>query len=106
MAIVPPTLVEVVTYPSVEVLLVRGDDGLGDWEVPLTQTYVGKVDPAGRAVEILTLYLTYAPFGGNIEGIRAASLAYLGKEPGRLTTAEAALLVALPQAPESRRPAA
>jgi penicillin-binding protein 1C len=54
--------------------------------------------------EILTLYLTLAPYGGNIEGVRAASLAYFGKEPGRLTTAEAALLVALPQSPEARRP--
>ncbi|MEJ0012038.1 MAG: penicillin-binding protein 1C [Bauldia sp.] len=54
--------------------------------------------------EILDLYLTLAPYGGNIEGIRAASLAYFGKEPGRLTTAEAALLVALPQSPEARRP--
>ena len=54
--------------------------------------------------EILTLYLTLAPYGGNIEGIRAASLAWFGKEPRRLTTAEAALLVALPQSPEARRP--
>lgn len=54
--------------------------------------------------EILQLYLHLAPFGGNIEGIRAASFAYYGKEPRRLTKAEAALLVALPQAPESRRP--
>jgi penicillin-binding protein 1C len=54
--------------------------------------------------EILILYLTLAPYGGNIEGIRAASLAYFGKEPGRLTTAECALLVALPQSPEARRP--
>lgn len=54
--------------------------------------------------DILTLYLSLAPYGGNIEGIRAASLAYFGKEPARLTTAEAALLVALPQSPEARRP--
>ena len=53
--------------------------------------------------EILALYLTLAPYGGNIEGIRAASLAYFGKEPKRLTTAESALLVALPQSPEARR---
>lgn len=53
---------------------------------------------------ILTLYLLLAPYGGNLEGIRAASLAYFGKEPTRLTPAETALLVALPQAPESRRP--
>lgn len=53
--------------------------------------------------EILDLYLTLAPFGGNLEGIRAASLAYFGKEPKRLSLAEAALLVALPQSPERRR---
>ncbi|MBN9598860.1 MAG: penicillin-binding protein 1C [Afipia sp.] len=53
--------------------------------------------------EILDLYLTLAPFGGNLEGIRAASLAYFGKEPKRLSLAESALLVALPQSPEKRR---
>ncbi|KQT55250.1 MULTISPECIES: penicillin-binding protein 1C [unclassified Aureimonas] len=54
--------------------------------------------------EILGLYLKLAPYGGNIEGIRAATLAWFGKEPRRLTVAEAALLVALPQSPERYRP--
>ncbi len=54
--------------------------------------------------EILQLYLRLAPFGGNLEGVRAATLAYLGKEPRRLSLGEAALLVALPQSPEARRP--
>lgn len=54
--------------------------------------------------QILDLYLTHAPYGGNLEGVRAASLAYFGKEPKRLTVAQAALLVALPQLPEKRRP--
>jgi penicillin-binding protein 1C len=54
--------------------------------------------------QVLSLYLELAPYGGNIEGIRAASLAYFGKEPRRLTLGEAALLVALPQSPELRRP--
>lgn len=54
--------------------------------------------------EILGLYLRLAPFGGPVEGVRAASLALFGKEPRRLTPAEAALLVAIPQAPEARRP--
>lgn len=53
--------------------------------------------------EILDLYLAVAPFGGNLEGIRAASIAYFGKEPKRLTLAESALMVALPQSPERRR---
>lgn len=54
--------------------------------------------------QILDRYLTLAPYGGNLEGVRAASLAYFGKEPKRLTVSEAALLVALPQLPERRRP--
>ena len=54
--------------------------------------------------EILDLYLRLAPFGGNVEGVRAASLAYFGKEPARLSVAERALLVAIPQSPAARRP--
>ncbi|MEM9104406.1 MAG: penicillin-binding protein 1C [Pseudomonadota bacterium] len=53
---------------------------------------------------ILEWYLTLAPYGGNLEGIRAASLAYFGKEPSSLTLQQASLLVALPQSPERRRP--
>ncbi|MGP9812896.1 penicillin-binding protein 1C [Rhodopseudomonas sp. NSM] len=53
--------------------------------------------------QILDLYLALAPYGGNLEGIRAASIAYFGKEPKRLTLAESALLVAIPQSPERRR---
>ena len=54
--------------------------------------------------EILGLYLTLAPYGGNLEGTRAAALSYFGREPKRLSLAEVALLVALPQSPELRRP--
>src|SRR5262249_50120399 len=80
---------------------------------PHTRTLGGKLRQMVRAVEIeralgkdevLELYLSLAPFGGNLEGVRAASLAYFGKEPRRLTLGEAALLVALPQSPEARRP--
>lgn len=77
------------------------------------RTGSGKLRQIARALElegkfskreILKLYLRLAPFGGNIEGVRAASLAYFGKEPRRLSVGEAALLVALPQSPEFRRP--
>ncbi|WP_421934051.1 penicillin-binding protein 1C [Phenylobacterium sp.] len=54
--------------------------------------------------EILALYLTLAPYGGNLEGVRAASLSYFGHEPETLTDSEQALLIALPQSPEARRP--
>jgi penicillin-binding protein 1C len=78
-----------------------------------TRSYTAKIGQMLRAWqlerqmskrEILELYMKLAPYGGNIEGVRAASLAYFGKEPKRLTLAEAALLVALPQSPEQRRP--
>lgn len=77
------------------------------------RTAAGKLHQMARALqleahlskdEILRLYLRLAPFGGNIEGVRAASLAYFGKEPRHLSVGEAALLVALPQSPEARRP--
>jgi penicillin-binding protein 1C len=77
----------------------------GSWAGKLRQLRVAlalerRLDKA----QILALYLDHAPFGGNIEGVRAASLAWFGKPPARLTDAEAALLVALPQAPAARRP--
>lgn len=54
--------------------------------------------------QILAAYLTLAPYGGNLEGVRAASRAYFGRDPQGLSEAEMALLIALPQAPEGRRP--
>jgi penicillin-binding protein 1C len=77
------------------------------------RSFIAKLRQMARAIqlehtlskdEILALYFSLAPYGGNLEGIRAASLAYFGKEPRRLTLAESALLVALPQSPEFRRP--
>lgn len=54
--------------------------------------------------DILALYLSLAPYGGNIQGIEAASYFYFGKTARRLTYSEIALLIALPQSPEQRRP--
>ncbi|OAP39429.1 penicillin-binding protein 1C [Sinorhizobium americanum] len=77
------------------------------------RTWTAKLLQVARAIQIerrlskdqiLNLYLTHAPYGGNLEGVRAASLAWFGEEPRRLSVGEAALLVALPQLPEKRRP--
>ena len=54
--------------------------------------------------EILEIYLTLAPYGGNLEGIKAAAEAYFGHEAAHLTPDEAALLVILPQSPTRLRP--
>lgn len=54
--------------------------------------------------DILTLYLNRAPFGGTLQGVGAASWAYLGKSPAQLSYSDAALLAVLPQAPSRLRP--
>jgi len=80
---------------------------------PHSRTLWGKAKQVFRALqleahcskrEILTLYLDRAPFGGTIEGVEAASWAYLGKPAQRLSHAEAALLAVLPQSPSRLRP--
>lgn len=80
---------------------------------PHSRTPWGKLKQVLRALQleahlskrdILTLYLERAPFGGTIEGVDAASWAYLGKPATRLSHAEAALLAVLPQAPSRLRP--
>jgi 16S rRNA processing protein RimM len=45
----------IVTYPSVEVLVVQAADGKGDWEVPLTSMYIARVDVAAKVVELVSL---------------------------------------------------
>ncbi|MBP2229163.1 penicillin-binding protein 1C [Azospirillum agricola] len=79
---------------------------------PRPRTLSAKLIEAARAAQlewrydkraILGMYLTLAPYGGNVEGIRAASLMLFGKPPTELDAAEAALLVALPQAPSRLR---
>lgn len=54
--------------------------------------------------EILDMYLTLAPMGGNLEGARAAARIYFGREPYHLTPDQAALLVAIPRSPARLRP--
>ncbi len=84
-------------------LLEDGPTGL--WSGKLRQVRVAlALERQLSKQEILSLYVNRAPFGGNLEGLRAATRAYFGKDPRRLTPAEAALMVALPQSPETRRP--
>ncbi|MCB1738490.1 MAG: penicillin-binding protein 1C [Gammaproteobacteria bacterium] len=80
---------------------------------PGTRSLLGKTRQILRALqlewrlskpEILTLYLNHAPFGGPLQGVQAASYAYLGKPATELTHAEAAMLAVLPQRPSALRP--
>ncbi|GGH28253.1 penicillin-binding protein 1C [Cribrihabitans marinus] len=90
---------------TMQVARLLEDGGTGRWAGKLRQIRVALALERRLDKEaILSLYLTHAPYGGNLEGVRAATLAWFGKEPRRLTPAQAALLVALPQSPETRRP--
>ncbi|WP_233864098.1 penicillin-binding protein 1C [Paraburkholderia adhaesiva] len=80
---------------------------------PTPHTMAGKLNQILRALqleahlskrEILSLYLNYAPMGGVLEGVDAASRAYIGKPPLNMSHAEAAMLAVLPQAPSLLRP--
>ena len=80
---------------------------------PTPRTVGGKLRQIVRALqlelrfskrEILQMYVNFAPMGGVLEGVEAASRAYLGKPARRLDEAEAALLTVLPQAPSLLRP--
>lgn len=80
---------------------------------PMSKTIPGKLKQILRALQleahyskddILGIYVNYAPMGGVLEGVEAASRAYLGKPARRLSHADAALLTVLPQAPSRLRP--
>ena len=80
---------------------------------PRPRTFTAKLIQIARAMQIerrmskaqiLDAYLTLTPMGGNLQGVRAGSLAWFGKEPAQLSDADAALLVALPQSPRTSRP--
>ena len=57
-----------------------------------------------RKRDILGIWLTLAPYGGNLEGVRAGAEAWFGVPPAVLDRAQSALLVAIPRRPEALRP--
>ena len=80
---------------------------------PRPRTLRSKLIEIARAVQlehrygkdgVLGIWLTLAPYGGNLEGVRAGAQAWFGTGTATLSPAEAALLVALPRRPEALRP--
>lgn len=80
---------------------------------PKPRTWRSKAEEAFRALqlelryskeEILAFYFNLAPYGGNLMGVGAAARFYFGKPPAQLSLGEAALLAALPNDPNRRRP--
>ncbi|MFD2932423.1 penicillin-binding protein 1C [Spirosoma flavum] len=79
---------------------------------PRERTYVSKLIELFRALQleihyskeqILQLYLNLIPYGGNIEGIKSASILYFGKSPALLSLAELTTLTIIPNRPSSLR---
>lgn len=79
-----------------------------------TRTVRGKIEQMTRAVwlelryskrELLEAHINLMPYGGNVQGVGAASLIYFAKRPAELSLAEALTLVVIPQSPASRNPA-
>lgn len=80
---------------------------------PRPRTLRSKAIEAFRALQlqarlgrqgVLEAWLTLAPMGGNLEGVRAGALAWFGRDARNLDPAESALLVAIPRRPEALRP--
>lgn len=80
---------------------------------PKPRTYLNKIIELFKAIqlelsfskdEILNIYFNKAPYGGNIEGVRAASYFYFAKEPKELTISEMAILTTIPKNPNKNRP--
>ncbi len=79
---------------------------------PSARTYGAKLAEMFRALqyewhhskeEILRLYLSYLPYGGNIEGVAAASYLYFDRPPARLSLSQSILLAVIPNRPNSLR---
>lgn len=80
---------------------------------PQPRTLGAKLAEIARALQlqrryggdgVLGIWLTLAPFGGNLEGVQAGALGWFGHDAAALEPHEAALLVALPRRPEALRP--
>jgi penicillin-binding protein 1C len=80
---------------------------------PKPRTLLAKVQEIFRALqlewhyskaEILEMYLSYLPYGGNVEGVMAASHLYFGRTPQRLSLSQAIVLTVIPNRPNSLRP--
>lgn len=80
---------------------------------PAPRTYLHKIREVFRALqlewhysknEILQMYLNLLPYGGNIEGVKSASMIYFGQVTGELSLAQVVMLAVIPNDPNALRP--
>ena len=69
------------------------------WQKMIEAIWALRLECSYSKSEILKLYASHAPFGGNVVGLEAASWRYFKKSPAQLSIAESAMLAVLPNAP-------
>ncbi|MDB4932471.1 MAG: Multimodular transpeptidase-transglycosylase, partial [Myxococcaceae bacterium] len=77
----------------------------GLWSKPLEILRAVALERVAPKDEILTQYINRVPFGHNVVGVARACEVFLGRDPGAVSLAEAALLAGLPQSPARLDPA-
>lgn len=79
--------------------IARGNKSRNLWEKFIEMTWATRMEFRFSKEEILALYASHAPFGGNVVGLDAAAWRYFGRRAEHLSWAEAATLAVLPNAP-------
>ena len=87
------------TITQQTVRLMRGDRARTPWEKLVEVAWATRLELTHSKEDILTLYATHAPFGGNVVGVAAAAWRYYGRAATHLSWGEAAALAVLPNAP-------
>ncbi len=79
--------------------LARGDRPRNLWHKLIEAIMATRLEWSYAKEEILVLYASHAPFGGNVVGLEAATWRYFAKPPALLSWSEAATLAVLPNSP-------
>ena len=89
---------------SMQVIRLHRDGKRNIWNKFIECLLATRLELRHTKDEILALYASHAPFGGNVVGIEAASWRYFGRSPVDLSWAEAATLAVLPNSPSIIHP--
>ncbi|MCC7301601.1 MAG: penicillin-binding protein 1C [Bacteroidia bacterium] len=79
--------------------IVRGNRSRNLWEKGVEMLWALRMEMRYSKEEILAMYVSHAPFGGNVVGLDAAAWRYFGRKAEHLSWAEAATLAVLPNSP-------
>ncbi len=84
--------------------IARGNKERNLWQKSIEILWAIYIDLVYSKDELLRMYASHAPFGGNVVGIEAASWRYFGRDADALSWAEYATLAVLPNSPSLIHP--